>query len=63
MDFLQNHFVVAFNSPCRETLKNVLKKKVKGKKSRMAGGWVWDLANVRGGQSIFFWPASQEGSR
>jgi hypothetical protein len=46
--------MVFLNSPCRETPKNVLKKKVKEKKSRMVGGWVWDLVNVRGGPSIFF---------
>jgi hypothetical protein len=27
------------------------------KKSRMVGGWVWDLANARVGPSICFWPA------
>jgi hypothetical protein len=56
MDFCKNTFVVFLNSPCRETSKNVLKTNQE-KKTRMVGGWVWDLANVRGGPSIFFWPA------
>jgi hypothetical protein len=45
--------MVFMSSPCRETPKNVLKKKSR-KKSRMLGGWVWDSANVRGGPSICF---------
>jgi hypothetical protein len=55
MDFLQKYFMVFLNSPCRETPKNVLKKKSRKKKSRMVGGWVGDSVNVRGGPSIFFW--------
>jgi hypothetical protein len=43
--------MVFLNSPHRKASKNVLKKDLK-KKS--AGGWVWDLANTRGGPSIFF---------
>jgi hypothetical protein len=51
-------------SPCRETPKNVLKKKAKEKKSRMVGGWVWDLAKARGGPSIFVYrPRSQLATR
>jgi hypothetical protein len=30
------------------------KTKAKRKKSRVVGGWVWDLANARGGPSNFF---------
>ena len=37
--FCKNIFMVFLNSPCRETPKNVLKKKVKGKK-KSEGGWV-----------------------
>jgi hypothetical protein len=40
----------------RNAQKRTLKKSQE-KKSRMVGGWVWDLANVRGGPSIFFWAA------
>jgi hypothetical protein len=29
-------------------------KKRQEKKNRMVGGWVWDLANARGGPLIFF---------
>jgi hypothetical protein len=39
-DFCKNIFMVFLKSPCRETPKNVLKKKVKKKKIRMVGGWV-----------------------
>jgi hypothetical protein len=52
MDFLQKYFNGAFELPYRETPKNVLEK-ISKKKS--AGGWVWDLANVRGDPSIIFW--------
>jgi hypothetical protein len=60
--FCKNIFMVFLNSPCREAPKNVLKKKP-GKKSRVVGGWVWDLANVRGGPSIFFLPAPRQGAK
>jgi hypothetical protein len=48
--FCKNIFVVFLNSPCRET------PSLSRKKMRMVGGWVWDLANARGGLS-FFLPA------
>jgi hypothetical protein len=43
--------MVLLNSPCRETPKNVLKKKAKKKITpAVVDGWrVWDLANARGG--------------
>jgi hypothetical protein len=37
MDFLQTYFCGVFELPCRETPKNVLKKKAK-KKNRLVGG-------------------------
>jgi hypothetical protein len=46
--------MVFLNSPCRETPKNVLKKKAKKKKVGGVGGWVWDLVKARGGPSICF---------
>jgi hypothetical protein len=42
MDFLQKYVHGVFELPLPK------------KKSRMVGGWVWDLAHVRGGPSIFF---------
>jgi hypothetical protein len=45
--------MVFLNSPCRETPKNVLKKRQE-KKCQMVGGWVWDLANARGVRRFFF---------
>jgi hypothetical protein len=55
MDFLHKHFLVFLDSPYRETAQKRTKKKRQGKKSRLVGGWVWDLANTRGGgPSIFF---------
>jgi hypothetical protein len=45
--------MVFFNSPYRETPKSVLKIKIKIK-SRLVGGWVWDLANVRGVRRFVF---------
>jgi hypothetical protein len=47
--FCKNICMVFLNSSCRKTPKNVLKK------SRQVSGWVWDLANTRGGPSISFW--------
>jgi hypothetical protein len=44
MVFLNN------NSPCRETPKKVLKK---NQEHFSDGGWVWDLANVRGSVDFF----------
>jgi hypothetical protein len=54
MDFLQKHFCGVFELPLPRDAKKRTKKKVKGKKVGPVGGWVWDLANVRGGPSIFF---------
>jgi hypothetical protein len=54
MELKKKHICMFFfNSPYRETSKNVLKKS-QGKKIRLVGGWVWDLAHVRGRPSIFF---------
>jgi hypothetical protein len=55
MDFLQKYFYGAFELPLplpRNAQKRTLKKNQE--KKRMVGGWVWDLANVRAGPSIFF---------
>jgi hypothetical protein len=55
--------MVFLNSPYRKTLKNVLTKK-QGEKNRLVGGWVWDLANARGGPSIIFWrPLDEQRTR
>jgi hypothetical protein len=43
---LQKYFCGVLNSPYRETPENVLKKNQE-KTSRLVGGWVWDLANVK----------------
>jgi hypothetical protein len=52
--FCKNIFFMVFlNSPYRETPKNVLKKSQEKKIGWWVGGWVWDLANIRGGPSIF----------
>jgi hypothetical protein len=62
MDFLQKYFLVFLNSPYRETRKNELKKNKEKKVGRWVGGWVWDLAHVRGGPSIFFaGPSASDG--
>jgi hypothetical protein len=58
MDFQQKRlglgrFRKFSNSPTRETFKNVQKKVSQEKNCRMVGGWVWDLANVRGGSVDF----------
>jgi hypothetical protein len=55
MDFFAKIFVVFLNSPYRETPKNSYKQicKQKPREKKSAGGCVWDLANARGGPSIF----------
>jgi hypothetical protein len=54
MDFLQTYFYGVFELPLpRNARKRTEKKHAKGKKSRRVGGWVWYLAHVRGGSSIF----------
>jgi hypothetical protein len=54
MDFLQTCFYGVFELPLPRNAQKRTKKKAKKKKGRMVGGWVWNLANVRGGPSIFF---------
>jgi hypothetical protein len=55
MDFLQKYVYSVFELPLPRNAQKRTKKKVKEKNSRMAGGGrVWDLANARGGLSIFF---------
>jgi hypothetical protein len=49
MDFLQTYFYGVVLLP----LPRNAPKKSQEKKSRVVDGWVWDLANVRGGPSIF----------
>jgi hypothetical protein len=53
MDLLQKHFYGVFELPLRRNAQKRTKKKSQEKKSRMVGGWVWDLANVRGGSVDF----------
>jgi hypothetical protein len=59
-DFLPKYFYGVFELPLLRNAQKRTKKKSQEKKSRMVGGWVRDLANVRGGPSIFFfgfwWP-------
>jgi hypothetical protein len=56
MGFLQKYFLMALflNSPypCRETPENALKEMPRKKVGWWVGGWVWDLAHVRGGPSV-----------
>jgi hypothetical protein len=58
MEFLQKYLHPALTY--LQTLRNEkgpkrIKKKAKEKSRQVgAGGWVWDLANTRGGASIFF---------
>jgi hypothetical protein len=50
--------MVFLNSPYRETPRSLPQKKTR--KQQPASGWVvWDLANARGGPSIFFLPAKE----
>jgi hypothetical protein len=54
MDFLQKYFYGVFELPLPRNAQKRTKKKSQEKKSRMVGGWVGDLVNVRGGPSNFF---------
>jgi hypothetical protein len=54
MEFLQKYVYGVFELPLPRNAQKRTKKKVKEKKSWMVGGWVWDLANVRGGPLILF---------
>jgi hypothetical protein len=54
MDFLQKYMYGVFELPLPRNAQKRTKKKSQEKKSRMVGGWVGDLVNVRGGPSIFF---------
>jgi hypothetical protein len=58
MFFLQKYVCGFFELPllAEKRLKNALKK-MSRKKSRLLGGWVWDLANARGGPADFVLPA------
>jgi hypothetical protein len=68
MIFLQKHFCGVFELPLPRNARKRTKKNQE-KESRMVGGWVWDLASVRGGLSGFFptprcgrlwgWPAQK----
>jgi hypothetical protein len=55
MDFLQKYFNGVFELPLPRNAQKRTKKKVKEKKSRMVGGWVGDLVNVRGDRRFVFW--------
>ena len=55
MDFLQKNFYGVFELPLPRNAQKRAKKKLKKKKSRMVGGWVGDLVNVRGVRRFFFW--------
>jgi hypothetical protein len=54
MDFLQKYFNGVFELPLPRNAQKCTGKKIQEQKSRMVGGWVWDLVNVRGSPSIFF---------
>ena len=60
MDFLQKYFYGVFELPLPRNAQKRTKKKIKKKTSRMVGGWVGDLVNVRGGPSIFFLAAPRD---
>jgi hypothetical protein len=55
MGCLQKHLYGVFDLPLPRNAQKRTKKKTKGKKGRMVGGWVRDLANVvsRGGSVDF----------
>ena len=61
MDFLQKYFYGVFELPLSRNAQKRTKKKSQEKKSRMVGGWVWDLANARGGVRRFFLAAPRGG--
>jgi hypothetical protein len=50
----KKHFHGVFELPSPRNAKKRAKKKAKRKRSWLVGGWVWDLANVRGAQRFFF---------
>jgi hypothetical protein len=57
MDFLQKYLYGVFELSLPRNAQKRSKKKSQEKKSWMVGGWVWDLANVRGGSVDFVLPA------
>jgi hypothetical protein len=54
MDFLQKYLYGVFELPLPRNARKRTKTKCQGKKSRLVGGWVWSLANVRGVRRFFF---------
>jgi hypothetical protein len=51
MDLWQKHFCGVFELPLP---RNAQKRTKKNQEKKLDGGWVWDLANARGGPSIVF---------
>jgi hypothetical protein len=60
MDFLQKCFNGVFELPLPTNAQKLTEKKNQGKKSRIVVGWVWDLANARGGVRRFVLPAPRK---
>jgi hypothetical protein len=54
MDFSQKQFCAVFELTLLRNAQKRTKTKPRGEKSRLVGGWVWDLANARGVRRFVF---------